>query len=55
MKQSTPQDLRAELKFLADRSVPLVYVLSRGGGDQTEHMGNYRTHEVEVHDGRERC
>lgn len=36
MKQSTPQGLRAEFEFLADLSAPLVYVLSRGGGDQTE-------------------
>jgi hypothetical protein len=45
---------KAQLKFLADRSAPLVYVPSKGGGDQTEHVGNYRTHEVEIHDAR-RC
>ncbi|HKK22305.1 MAG TPA: CmcJ/NvfI family oxidoreductase [Pseudohaliea sp.] len=43
---------RAELKFLADLSRPLVYVPSKGGGDQTEHQGNFRTHDVEVHDAR---
>jgi hypothetical protein len=42
----------AELKFLADLSKPLVYVPSKGGGDQTEHQGNFRTHSVEVHDAR---
>ncbi len=35
MNQSTPQTLRAELKFLADLSAPLVYLPSKGGGDQT--------------------
>ena len=53
MKQSTQPALRAELKFLADLSKPLVYVPSKGGGDQTEHVGNYRTHEVDIHDARE--
>jgi len=43
----------AELKFLADRSQPLVYVPSKGGGDQTEHQGSFRTHAVEVHDARQ--
>lgn len=44
--------LRTELKFLADTSAPLVYVPSRGGGDKTEHLGNYRNREVEIHDAR---
>ena len=52
MKRSTQPALRAELKFLADLSKPLVYVPSKGGGDQTEHVGNYRTHEVDIHDAR---
>ena len=42
----------AELKFLADLSQPLVYVPSKGGGDQTEHQGNFRSQRVEVHDAR---
>ena len=45
--------LRAKLKFLADRSAPRVYVPSSGGGDQTEHVGNYRSHDVEIADARE--
>ncbi len=53
MTQSTPQTLRAELKFLADLNAPLVYLPSKGGGDQTEHVGNYRTREMEIHDARE--
>ena len=53
MNQVMQQPLHAKLKFLADLSAPLVYVPSKGGGDQTEHVGNYRTHEVEIHDARE--
>jgi hypothetical protein len=52
MTQSAQAGLRAELKFLADLSAPLVYVPSRGGGDQTEHVGNYRTHAVDIEDAR---
>lgn len=52
MNNAAQAPLKAELKFLADRSAPLVYVPSMGGGDKTEHLGNYRTHEVEVHDAR---
>lgn len=43
---------RANLKFLADLSEPLVYIPSKGGGDETEHVGNFSTQEVCVHDGR---
>ncbi|WP_203594422.1 CmcJ/NvfI family oxidoreductase [Wenzhouxiangella limi] len=53
MSQFAQQPLNAELKFLADLSAPLVYVPSKGGGDQTEHLGNYRTHAVEIHNARE--
>lgn len=44
--------LTADLKFLADRSAPLVYLPSKGGGDQTEHLGNYRSHSVDILDAR---
>jgi len=54
MNQSAQEPLIAELKFLADLSAPLVYVPSKGGGDRTEHLGNYRTHSVEIHDARTR-
>ncbi|MEE4661752.1 MAG: CmcJ/NvfI family oxidoreductase [Halieaceae bacterium] len=40
------------LKFLADLSAPLVYLASRGGGDQTEHLGNFRDEDVPVLDAR---
>jgi len=53
MKPSTQAGLRAELKFLADLAAPLVYVPSKGGGDQTQHVGNYRTHTVDIDDARE--
>jgi len=42
----------ARLKFLADLDGPLAYVPSKGGGDSTEHLGNFATHEVAVHDAR---
>ncbi len=42
----------AELKFLANLDEPLVYVPSKGGGDRTDHIGNFTTREVEVHDAR---
>lgn len=42
----------ARLKFLADLDGPLAYVPSKGGGDSTEHLGNFTTREVAVHDGR---
>lgn len=45
--------LIAELKFLADRSAALAYVPSAGGGDRTEHLGNYRSHRVEISDARD--
>ena len=53
LNSSEHQPLRTKLKFLADLSAPLVYVPSKGGGDQTEHLGNYRTEEVTVRDARE--
>jgi hypothetical protein len=51
-EQALQEPMKAELKFLADLSAPLVYVPSKGGGDQTEHLGNYRTHAVDIHDAR---
>ncbi len=53
MPEARETTVTAELKFLADLSQPLVYVPSKGGGDQTEHQGNFRTHAVEVHDARQ--
>jgi len=44
--------IKANLKFLANADGPLVYIPSQGGGDETEHIGNYTTQEVSIHDGR---
>lgn len=52
MSEKAQRSIRAELKFLADRSCKPVYVPSKGGGDQTEHLGNFESHEVEIHDAR---
>ena len=42
----------ASLKFLANLSEPLVYIPSKGGGDETEHVGNFISQQVSVNDGR---
>jgi hypothetical protein len=42
----------ANLKFLANLNEPLVYIPSKGGGDETEHVGNFVSQQVSVHDGR---
>jgi hypothetical protein len=44
--------MKANLKFLANLDDPLVYIPSRGGGDATEHVGNFLMQEVSIHDGR---
>jgi hypothetical protein len=44
--------IQANLKFLANLDGPLVYIPSKGGGDATEHVGNFRMHEVTIHDAR---
>jgi len=44
--------MKAHLKFLTNLDEPLVYVPSKGGGDQTDHVGNFAMQEVSVHDGR---
>jgi hypothetical protein len=43
---------KAGLKFLANVDEPLVYVPSKGGGDETEHVGNFTMQEVTILDGR---
>jgi len=52
MSASNSGSRTASLKFLADLSAPLVYLPSRDGGDQTEHLGNFRNVDVTVHDAR---
>lgn len=44
--------IKASLKFLANADGPLVYIPSKGGGDETEHVGNFTTQDVTVHNGR---
>jgi hypothetical protein len=46
------ESVKANFKFLADLDAELVYVPSKGGGDETEHVGNFTMREVEVHDAR---
>ena len=48
----SPAPIKANLKFLANIDGPLVYIPSKGGGDQTEHIGNFAMREVSVFDGR---
>ena len=43
---------QATLKLLAQLDEPLVYIPSEGGGDQTDHVGNFTRQEVSAHDGR---
>ncbi len=44
--------IKVNLKFLANLDEPLVYIPSKGGGDETEHVGNFTMQEVSIHDGR---
>jgi len=44
--------IKAGLKFLANLDEPLVYIPSKGGGDATEHVGNFKMQEMPIHDGR---
>lgn len=49
-----PEFVEASLKYLADTETPVVYVASAGGGDATEHKGNYAMRSVVIHNGRMR-
>ncbi len=51
MVQAMP--VTANLKFLANLDEPLVYVPSKGGGDQTDHVGNFTMQAVNVNDARQ--
>ena len=46
------EPIKATLKFLANVDGPLFYVPSKGGGDETDHVGNFTMREVSIHDGR---
>ncbi len=43
---------KTKLKFLANLNEPLVYIPSKGGGDATDHVGNFIMQEVNVHNAR---
>lgn len=45
--------ITTELKFLASLDEPLVYVPSKGGGDTTDHVGNFSMRDVVVHNARD--
>lgn len=45
--------IKADLKFLDNIDGPLVYVPSKGGGDETEHVGNFTSQEVIIRNGRQ--
>jgi len=46
------EPIKANLKFLANLDEPLVYIPSKGGGDQTQHVGNFTMQDVIIHNGR---
>jgi len=41
-----------QLKFLVNTDEPLVYIPSKGGGDATDHVGNFTLQDVQIRDGR---
>ncbi|MGI9220141.1 MAG: CmcJ/NvfI family oxidoreductase [Woeseiaceae bacterium] len=49
----TTSPITTELKFLASLDEPLVYVPSKGGGDTTDHVGNFKMREVAVYNARD--
>ena len=49
-----PEFVKAPVKYLADAAAVPVYVASAGGGDATQHKGNYVMQTVPIHDGRAR-
>ncbi len=50
--RSSSRCVEAPLKYLADNEAPTVYIASAGGGDATEHKGNYLMQPVPIYDGR---
>lgn len=44
--------IKASLRFLANVDAPLLYIPSKGGGDETEYVGNFTTQAVAIRDGR---
>ncbi len=52
---TTPDLVEAGLKYLAGTEDVPVYVASVGGGDATEHHGNYMMQTVAIHNGRKQA
>jgi len=52
--RSRSRSVEAPLKYLADDQAPTIYIASVGGGDATEHKGNYLMRPVPIYDGRRR-
>ena len=52
MSRTAHSPVTGSLKFLADLESPLVYVPSKGGGDQTQHLGNFSARDVQIHNAR---
>ena len=52
MTSVMPEPMRGSLKFLANLDEPLVYIPSTGGGDSTEHVGNFVMQDVAIHNAR---
>ena len=46
------EPIKANLKFLAGLDEPLVYIPSKGGGDEPAHVGNFPMTAVSIPDGR---
>lgn len=51
-EQLTADVVKAPLKYLANDQALAVYIASVGGGDVTEHKGNYVMQTVPIHNGR---
>ena len=45
--------MKAELKYLKESADNLLYVASQGGGDQSQHVGEFENRMVEVQNARE--
>ncbi|MDH3377409.1 MAG: methyltransferase [Gammaproteobacteria bacterium] len=58
MSNTTPTPISefvvAEVKYLANDESPAVYIASGGGGDATEHKGNYVSRTISIRNGRTR-
>ncbi len=55
MTKSTPECVEAPLKYLANDEDSAEYIASVGGGDVTEHKGNYIMQSMPIYNGRDRA